>query len=58
MENRVIDVLRKLKNKKIISKKKYEDLSPVGLSHAMRRSCKEWRSTFPTYFISYKYLYI
>ena len=35
MENRIIDVLRKLKNKEIISKKKYEDLYPVGLSHAI-----------------------
>ena len=35
MENRIIDVLRKLKNKKIISKKKYEDLYPVGLCHAI-----------------------
>ena len=30
MENRIIDVLKKLKNKKIISEKKYEDLNPVG----------------------------
>ena len=35
MENRIIDVLRKLKNKKIISEKKYEDLYPVGLSRAI-----------------------
>ena len=35
MENRVIDVLRKLKNKKIISEKKYEDLYPVGLYRAI-----------------------
>ena len=35
MENKIIDVLRKLKNKKIISKKKYGDLYPVGLSHAI-----------------------
>ena len=34
MENRVIDVLRKLKNKKIISKNRYEDLYPVGLNRA------------------------
>ena len=34
MKNRVIDVLRKLKNKKIISKNRYEDLYPVGLSRA------------------------
>ena len=32
MENRIIDVLKKLKNKKIISKKKYEDLYPDRLS--------------------------
>ena len=32
MENRIIDVLKKLKNKKIISEKKYEDLYPVGSS--------------------------
>ena len=38
MENRIIDVLRKLKNKEIISKKKYEDLYPVGLSHAILHS--------------------
>ena len=30
MENRIIDVLKKLKNKKIISEKKNEDLYPVG----------------------------
>ena len=35
MENRIIDVLRKLKNKKIISEKKYEDLYPVRLSRAI-----------------------
>ena len=29
MENRIIDVLTKLKNKMIISEKKYEDLYPV-----------------------------
>ena len=39
MENRVIDVLRKLKNKKIISEKKYEDLYPVGLSRAIFYGC-------------------
>ena len=32
MENRIIDVLKKLKKKKIISEKKYEDLYPVGSS--------------------------
>ena len=32
MENRINDVLKKLKNKKIISEKKYEDLYPVGSS--------------------------
>ena len=32
MENRIIDVLKKLKNKKIISEKKHEDLNPVGSS--------------------------
>ena len=35
MENRIIDVLRKLKNKKIISEKKYGDLYLVGLSCAI-----------------------
>ena len=35
MESRIIDVLRKLKNKKIISKKKYEDLYPVSLSRVI-----------------------
>ena len=35
MESRITDVLRKLKNKKIISKKKYEDFYPVGLSRAI-----------------------
>ena len=30
MENRINDVLKKLKNKMIISEKKYEDLYPVG----------------------------
>ena len=35
MENRIIDVLRKLKNKKIISEKKYEDLYPVRFSRAI-----------------------
>ena len=30
MENRIIDVLKKLKKKKIISENKYEDLHPVG----------------------------
>ena len=30
MENRIIDVLKKLKKKKIISENKYEDLYPVG----------------------------
>ena len=32
MENRVTNVLKKLKNKKIISEKKYEDLYHVGWS--------------------------
>ena len=32
MENRIIDVLKKLKNKKVISEKKYEDLYPVASS--------------------------
>ena len=32
MENRIIDVLKKLENKTIISEKKYEDLYPVGSS--------------------------
>ena len=32
MENRITDVLKKLKNKKVISEKKYEDLYPVGSS--------------------------
>ena len=32
MENRIIDVLKKLKNKKIISEKKYKDLYPVASS--------------------------
>ena len=32
MKNRIIDVLKKLKNKKIISEKKYGDLYPVGSS--------------------------
>ena len=32
MENRISDVLKKLKNKKVISEKKYEDLYPVGSS--------------------------
>ena len=32
MKNRIIDVLKKLKKKKIISEKKYEDLYPVGSS--------------------------
>ena len=35
MESRIVDVLIKLKNKKIISEKKYEDLYPVGLSRAI-----------------------
>ena len=39
MENRIIDVLRKLKNKKIISKNRYEDLYPVGLSRAFLYGC-------------------
>ena len=30
MESRIIDVLKKLKNKKVISEKKYEDLYTVG----------------------------
>ena len=30
MENRIIDLLKKLKKKKIISENKYEDLYPVG----------------------------
>ena len=30
MENRIINVLKKLKNKKIISENIYEDLYPVG----------------------------
>ena len=30
MENRIIDVLKKLKKKKIIYENKYEDLYPVG----------------------------
>ena len=32
MENRITDVLKKLKSKKIISEKKYEDLYPMGSS--------------------------
>ena len=32
MENRITDVLKKLKNKTIISEKKYKDLYPVGSS--------------------------
>ena len=32
MKNRIIDVLKKLKNKKINSEKKYKDLYPVGSS--------------------------
>ena len=32
MENRTIDVLKTLKNKKISSEKKYQDLYPVGSS--------------------------
>ena len=32
MENRILDILKKLKNKKVISEKKYEDLYPVGSS--------------------------
>ena len=32
MENRIIVVLKKLKNKKVISEKKYEDLHLVGSS--------------------------
>ena len=32
MENRIIDVFKKLKKKKIISEKKYEDLYLVGSS--------------------------
>ena len=30
MENRITDVLKKLKKKKIISENKFEDLYPVG----------------------------
>ena len=30
MENRIIDVFKKVRNKKVISEKKYEDLHPVG----------------------------
>ena len=32
MENRIINVLEKLKNKKVISEKKYDDLHPAGSS--------------------------
>ena len=32
MKSRIINDLKKLKNKKIISEKKYEDLYPVGSS--------------------------
>ena len=32
MENRILDILKKLKNKKVISEKKYEDLYPFGSS--------------------------
>ena len=39
MENRIIDVLKKLKNKTIISEKKYEDLHPVGSSPGNLYSC-------------------
>ena len=35
MENRIINVLRKLKNKKIIFEKKYGDLYLVSLSPAI-----------------------
>ena len=35
MENRITDVLKKLKNKNIISEKKYEDLYPVGSSRGI-----------------------
>ena len=35
MENRIIDVLKKLTSKKVISEKKYENLHPVGSSPAI-----------------------
>ena len=35
MENRIFDVLKNLKSKKIISEKKYEDLYSVGSSPAI-----------------------
>ena len=35
MKNRIIDVLKKLKNKKIISAKKYDDFYPVGSNLAI-----------------------
>ena len=39
MENRIINVLKKLKNKKVISEKKYEDLHPVGSSPGILYGC-------------------
>ena len=39
MENRITDVLKRLKNKKIISEKKYEDFYPVGSSLGVLCGC-------------------
>ena len=39
MENRIIDVLKKLKKKKIISENKYEDLYPIGSRPGILYSC-------------------
>ena len=39
MENRIINVTKKLKKKKIISEKKCEDLYPVGSSPGVLYGC-------------------
>ena len=45
-ENRIIDVLKKLKNKKVISEKKYEDLHPVGSSPGILYGCAKIHKPF------------
>ena len=70
MENRIIYALKKLKNKTIISQKKYEDLHAVGTSPGILYSCakihkpvKDGFSRFRSFFhlsdfINYRYTYI
>ena len=53
MEDRITDVLKRFKNKKMISEKKYEDLYPVGSSpgilHSRAKIHKPIKNGFPPF---------